>query len=116
LIVSPPIISQLCLLRHVLTTAQFLYVVRHVSFVSIVAALLVDSHTLESLSDISGGLTLYVPKQDAIAPVLEEVRRELGRQYYIAYYVPRRAGFHHIRIEVPGRDVKIRAKTGYSGG
>jgi len=87
-----------------------------VYFVAIGSAVLVDSHTLESLSDISGGRTLYVPKQDAIAPVLEEVRRELGRQYYIGYYVPRRAGFHHIRIEVPGRDVKIRAKTGYSGG
>ena len=47
---------------------------------------------------------------------LEEIRTELGRQYYIGYYVPRRVGFHHIRIEVPGRGVKIRAKTGYSGG
>ena len=84
-------------------------------FVAIGSAVLVDSHTLESLSEISGGRTLYVPKQDAIAPVLEEIRTELGQQYYLGYYVPHRAGFHHIRVEVLGREVKIRAKTGYAG-
>jgi len=84
-------------------------------FVAIGSAVLVDSHTLESLSEISAGRTLYVPKQDAIAPVLEEIRTELGQQYYLGYYVPHRAGFHHIRVEVPGREVKIRAKTGYAG-
>jgi VWFA-related protein len=84
-------------------------------FVAIGSPILVDSHTLESLSDISGGRTFYVPKQEAIAPVLEQIRTELGQQYYLAYYVPRRAGFHRIRVEVPGRDVKIRAKTGYAG-
>ena len=84
-------------------------------FVAIGSAVLVDSHTLESLSEISGGRTLYVPKQVAIAPVLEEIRTELGQQYYLGYYVPHRAGFHHIRVEVLGREVKIRAKTGYAG-
>ena len=84
-------------------------------FVAIGSAVLVDAHTLESLSDISGGRTFYVPKQDTIAPVLEEIRTELGHQYYLGYYVPHRAGFHHIRVEVPGRNVKIRAKTGYAG-
>jgi len=84
-------------------------------FVAIGSPILVDSHTLESLSDISGGRTLYVPKQEAIAPVLDQIRTELGQQYYLGYYVPRRAGFHRIRVEVPVRNVKIRAKTGYSG-
>jgi len=84
-------------------------------FVAIGSAVLVDAHTLESLSDISGGRTFYVPKQDTIAPVLEEIRTELGHQYYLGYYVPHRAGFHHIRVEVPGRNLKIRAKTGYAG-
>ena len=84
-------------------------------FVAIGSAVLVDSHTLESLSEISAGRTLYVPKQGAIAPVLEEIRTELGQQYYLGYYVPHRAGFHHIRVEVLGREVKIRAKTGYAG-
>jgi VWFA-related protein len=84
-------------------------------FVAIGSPVLVDSHTLESLSDISGGRTFYVPKQDAIAPVLEQVRTELEQQYYLGYYVPRRSGFHHIRVEVPNRDLRIRAKTGYTG-
>jgi Ca-activated chloride channel family protein len=84
-------------------------------FVAIGSPVLVDSHTLESLSDISGGRTFYVPKQDAIAPVLDQVRTELAQQYYLGYYVPKRAGFHRIRVEVPNRDLRIRAKTGYTG-
>ena len=84
-------------------------------FVAIGSPILVDSHTLESLSDISGGRTLYVPKQDTIASVLDQIRTELGKQYYLGYYAPRRSGFHRIRVEVPGHEVKIRAKTGYSG-
>src|SRR5947209_19546784 len=60
-------------------------------FVAIGSAVLVDSHTLESLSEISGGRTLYVPKQVAIAPVLEEIRTELGQQYYLGYYVDRKS-------------------------
>jgi Ca-activated chloride channel family protein len=83
-------------------------------FVAIGSPVLVDSHTLESLSDISGGRTLYVAKHEAVAPVLEQIRLELERQYYLGYYVSRRPGYHRIRVEVPGRDVKIRAKTGYT--
>src|SRR5207244_3609434 len=84
-------------------------------FVAIGSPVLVDSHTLEPLSDISGGRTLYVPKQDAILPVLDQIRTELEQQYYLGYYVPRRAGFHRIRVEVPNHDLRIRAKTGYAG-
>jgi Ca-activated chloride channel family protein len=86
-----------------------------VYFVAIGSPVLIDTHTLESLSEISGGRTFYVPKQDAVAPVLGQIRSELDQQYYLGYYVPRRAGFHRIRVEVPGREVRIRAKTGYTG-
>jgi len=44
---------------------------------------------------------------------MESIRQELARQYYIAYYASRKPGFHSIRVAVPGRDVRIRAKTGY---
>jgi VWFA-related protein len=84
-------------------------------FVAIGSPILVDSHTLEPLSDLSGGRTLYVPKQEAISPVLEQIRTELAQQYYLGYYAPRREGFHRLRVEIPGRDLKIRTKTGYSG-
>jgi hypothetical protein len=82
-------------------------------FVAIGSPVLIDSHTLESLSEVSGGRTFYVPKQDAISPVMEQIRTELGQQYYLGYYVERRPGPHRIRVELPGRDFRVRAKTSY---
>jgi len=82
-------------------------------FVAIGPTVLIDSHTLESLSDISGGRTFYVPKGDAIDPIVRQIDAELQQQYYLGYYVQRRPGPHRIRVEVPARDLKIRAKTGY---
>ena len=84
-------------------------------FVAIGSQILIDSHTLEPLSDLSGGRTLYVGKQDTVAPVLEQIRAELAQQYYLGYYAPRREGLHRLRVEVPGRNFRIRAKAGYSG-
>jgi Ca-activated chloride channel family protein len=84
-------------------------------FVAIGSPILVDSHTLESLSDLSGGRTLYVAKQDSISPTLEQIRIELAQQYYLGYYASRREGFHRLRVEVPGHNLRIRVKTGYSG-
>jgi Ca-activated chloride channel family protein len=86
-----------------------------VYFIAIGSPILVDSHTLEPLSELSGGRTLYVSKQEAVRPVLEEIRAELSQQYYLGYYAPRREGFHRIRVDVPGRNLRIRAKTGYRG-
>ena len=82
-------------------------------FVGIGSPVLIDTHTLETLSEVSGGRTFYVPKQDAIGPVMEQIHTELGQQYYLGYYVERRPGPHRIRVEIPGHDLKIRAKTGY---
>ena len=95
--------------REIQSAAVLLY------FVAIGSPVLVDAHTLEPLADISGGRTLYVSKQEAISPVLDQIRTELSQQYYLGYYVSRQPGFHRIRLEVPGRDVRIRAKTGYNG-
>lgn len=85
-------------------------------FIAIGSPVLVDSHTLEPLSELSGGRTLYVPKREAVSPVLDQIRTELAHQYYLGYYASRRPGFHKLRVEVPGRELRIRAKTGYSGG
>ena len=83
-------------------------------FVAIGSPILVDSHTLESLSELSGGRTLYVGKQqEAISLMLDQIRTELSQQYYLGYYVPRRPGPHKIRVEIPGRNLTIRAKTSY---
>src|SRR5262249_401390 len=85
-------------------------------FIAIGSPILVDSHTLEPLSEISGGRTLYVSKQESVSPVLEQIRTELAQQYYLGYYAPRREGYHRLRVEIPGRNFRIRSKTGYSGG
>jgi Ca-activated chloride channel homolog len=78
--------------------------------------IIVDFNTIDSLSNISGGRAFYVSKNDAIPRVLSEIRTELSQQYYLGYYPSRKSGLHRIRVEVPGRDVKIRARTGYIGG
>src|SRR6185369_12144271 len=96
------------IVEEIQTSAVLLY------FVAIGSPKLVDSHTLEPLSDLSGGKTLYVAKQDAVSPVLDQVRAELAQQYYLGYYAPRREGVHHLRVEVTGRNLKIRAKPGYT--
>lgn len=85
-------------------------------FVAIGSPVLVDAYTLNDLADTSGGRVLFVAKQDSIPNVLEQIRAELAKQYYLGYYAPRRSGYHHIRVEVPGRNLKLRAKTGYLGG
>ena len=104
-------VSHSRIVKEVQSSAILLY------FIAIGSPILVDSHTLEPLSDLSGGKTLYVPKQEAVSPVMDQIRTELSHQYYLAYYVSKRPGYHRLRVEVPGRaNLKIRAKTGYSGG
>jgi Ca-activated chloride channel family protein len=104
-------VSHSRIVKEVQSSAVLLY------FIAIGSPILVDSHTLEPLSDLSGGRTLYVAKQEAVSPVMDQIRSELSQQYYLAYYVSKRPGFHRLRVEVPGRsNLTIRAKTGYTGG
>ncbi len=75
--------------------------------------MLVDENAVESLSKETGGRVIYLSRNDRVPPAMETIRQELSRQYYIGYYTSRRPGFHAIRVEAPGRDVRIRAKSGY---
>jgi VWFA-related protein len=84
-------------------------------FVPIGSKRLVDQPTVESLANLSGGRVLYLDKTDSIRPVIESIRTDLSRQYYLGYYAALRPGLHRIRVEVPGQDVRIRTKTGYMG-
>ena len=59
-------------------------------FVAIGSPVLVDSHTLENLSGVSGGRTIYVPKRDSASAILSEIQVELAQQYYLGYYIPRK--------------------------
>lgn len=82
-------------------------------FIPIGSRILIDEHTIDSLAKETGGRVVYLRKSDPIRPVMDDIRQELSRQYYIGYYAGRKPGFHSIRVEVPGRDVRIRAKSGY---
>lgn len=84
-------------------------------FVPIGARRLIDQPTVESLATITGGRVLYLEKTASIRPVIESIRTDLARQYYLGYYAAVRPGFHRIRVEVPGQELRIRAKTGYVG-
>jgi Ca-activated chloride channel homolog len=82
-------------------------------FIPIGARVLVDENTLDSVSKETGGRVIYLSKNDRVPPAMESIRQELSRQYYLGYYTSRRPGFHPIRVDAPGRDVRIRAKAGY---
>ena len=84
-------------------------------FIPIGPKIHVDQPALESLARLSGGSVIYLQKTDPIRPVMETIRKDLANQYYLGYYAPLRSGTHRIRVEVPGYDYQIHAKTGYMG-
>jgi Ca-activated chloride channel family protein len=84
-------------------------------FVAIGSRVLVDEHTVESLAAVSGGRVIYMAKTDSVPAALDAIRKELSKQYYLGYYVSKRPGAHRIRVEIPGRAIRIRAKSGYTG-
>ena len=61
----------------------------------------------------TGGRVIYLTRSQPVPPAMESIRQELSRQYYLGYYTTRKPGFHSLRVEVPGRDVRIRAKRGF---
>jgi VWFA-related protein len=75
--------------------------------------ILIDEKTLEDLAKETGGRVIYLTRSQPVPPAMESIRQELSRQYYLGYYTSRRPGFHSLRVEVPGRDVRIRAKSGF---
>src|SRR5262245_27999251 len=76
-------------------------------------SILIDEHTLDSLAKETGGRVIYRSRSEPIRPVMESIRQELAHQFYIGYYTTKKPGFHSIKVEVPGRDLAIRAKKGY---
>ena len=82
-------------------------------FIPIGSRILIDQNTIDSLARETGGRVIYLQKTDRVPPAMEAIRQELAKQYYIGYYTSRKPGFHSIRVEVPGRTIRIRAKSGY---
>jgi len=84
-------------------------------FIPIGPRIHVDQPALETLAKLSGGSVIYLQKSDPIRPAMESIRKDLANQYYLGYYAPLRPGQHRIRVELPGYDYQIHAKTGYMG-
>ncbi len=71
---------------------------------------------LRDLTDDSGGRTEIIRDASELDGAVAAIADELTKQYYLAYAAaaPRDGRWHVIRVEVPGRNVHIRARTGYS--
>jgi hypothetical protein len=53
-------------------------------------------------------------REREVGDALEEIRDDLGRQYYIGYHASAEPGYHTIEVQVPERDnVTVRAREGY---
>ncbi len=82
-------------------------------FVGIGPRILIDTYTMDGLASMSGGSVLMVSEDQSVSDALETIREELAYQYYLGYHASAEEGFHSIEVEVPGRDVTVRAREGY---
>jgi VWFA-related protein len=83
-------------------------------FVGIGPSALVDTYTLRGLAAKTGGSLIMLGREREVGDALEEIRDDLGRQYYIGYHASAEPGYHTIEVQVPERDnVTVRAREGY---
>lgn len=70
---------------------------------------------LGELADASGGLALFAGNPEDLAQPFAEIVETLSNQYTLSFE-PRRDGkYHELTVQVPGRDVRVRARRGYVG-
>lgn len=68
---------------------------------------------LEELADASGGLALFADDAGRLTESFAEIVDTLLNQYTLSFE-PRRDGrYHTLTVQVPGRDVRVRARRGY---
>ena len=82
-------------------------------FVGIGPKVLIDTYTMDGLASMTGGRVVLLGPDQAIPEALENIREELGHQYYLGYHASAKSGFHSIEVEVPDRAVTVRARDGY---
>jgi Ca-activated chloride channel family protein len=77
----------------------------------------VNSEVLHRITDDTGGLTEIVRGAAGLSRATSRIADELSRQYDLGYASNREKDrrWHVIRVEVPGRRVTVRARTGYYG-
>ncbi len=76
----------------------------------------VNDAALRGLTDDSGGRTEIIHDASQLDGAVAGIADELTKQYYLAYVAaaPHDGRWHAIRVEIPGRNVHIRARTGYT--
>ena len=62
---------------------------------------------------MTGGSVIRIEREAPVTRALRKINRELRNQYYLGYHASPDKGYHSIRVEVPGRNLKIRARDGY---
>jgi Ca-activated chloride channel homolog len=68
---------------------------------------------LEELADASGGQALFAERTERLAEPFARIIADLQNQYSLGF-VPQRDGrFHAIQVDVPGQNVRVRARRGY---
>ena len=82
-------------------------------FVAMGPRILVDLHTIGGLASITGGRVVPASSDDDVVDALMQIREEMRYQYYLGYHASSEPGYHSIRVEVPGRNVTVRAREGY---
>lgn len=82
-------------------------------FIGIGPGILVDRYTLEGLASKTGGRVVLLGRDRTVGDALDEIRHDLGRQYYLGYHASAQPGYHTVEVAVPGRAVRVRAREGY---
>ncbi len=82
-------------------------------FVGIGPRILIDTYTMDGLASMTGGRVVLLGRDQSVSQALENIRRELGHQYYLGYHASVESGFHSIEVDVPGRALTVRARDGY---
>lgn len=70
--------------------------------------------TLESLADASGGRVLFAEKSDELTESFGKIVEDLINQYTLGFEPQRDGRDHQIRVQVPGRGVRVRARRVYA--
>jgi len=75
----------------------------------------VNPVALQEITDTSGGRTEVVHGTEDMLPAISRIAEELNSQYLLGYTSARGpdGAFHSIRVRVPGKDYRVRARNGY---
>jgi Ca-activated chloride channel family protein len=75
----------------------------------------VNVAALRDMTDDSGGRTEIIHTARDLDPATAAIADELSKQYYIGYPSPEKKDgrWHTIRVEVKGRNYRVRARRGY---